>query len=110
MSVLAQFVVLATEAGGEEEASSGLDLVLPDFAELLWGAIGFLLLYLILRKFVFPNLGKLLDERSAKIEGQMEQAEGDRQQAEELRRQYEQQLAESRSQGNAIVEEARQQA
>src|SRR3712207_5006267 len=109
MSVLAQIVVLATEAGGEE-ASSGLDLVLPDFAELLWGAVGFALLFLILRRFVFPSLGKMLDERSAKIQGQMEQAESDRQSAEQLRRQYEEQLSDARNQGNTIVEEARQQA
>ena len=110
MSVLAQFIVLATEATGAEEEASGLDLVLPDFAELLWGAVGFALLYLILRKFVFPNLGKMLDERSAKIQGQMEQAENERQQAEQSRRQYEEQIADSRNQGNTIVEEARQQA
>lgn len=111
MSVLAQIAVLATEAtGAEEEAASGLDLVLPAFAELLWGAIGFFLLMGILYKFVFPSLGKMLDERGAKIQGQMEQAETERQQAEQLRRQYEEQLADARNQGNTLVEEARAQA
>ena len=109
MSVLAQVIILATEATGGEEPS-GLDLVLPEFAELLWGAVGFALLMAILFKFVFPSLGKMLDERGAKIQGQMEQAETERQQAEQLRRQYEEQLADSRSQGNALVEEARAQA
>lgn len=108
MSVIAQVMILAAEEGAEE--ASGLDLVLPDFAELLWGAIGFFLLMGILYKFVFPSLGKMLDERSAKIQGQMEQAESERQEAEQLRRQYEEQLADARNQGNTLVEEARAQA
>jgi F-type H+-transporting ATPase subunit b len=98
MSVLAQITVLATAAEEGAEEASGLDLVLPAFAELLWGAIGFFLLMGILYKFVFPSLGKMLDERSAKIQGQMEQAE------------TEEQLADARSQGNTLVEEARSQA
>ena len=110
MSVLAQIVLLATEATGEEASSSGLDLVLPDFAEMLWGVVGFLMLMAILYKFAFPAMTKMLDERGAKIQGQMEQAETERQQAEQLRRQYEEQLADARSQGNTLVEEARAQA
>ena len=109
MSVLGQIVVLAATEGAHEE-SSGLDLVLPAYAELFWGAVGFLLLFAILRKFVFPPMFKMLDERGAKIQGQMEQADTERQKAEQLRRQYEEQLADARSQGNALVEEARQQA
>ena len=109
MSVFAQITVLATAAEGGEEAS-GLDLVLPAFAELLWGAVGFLLLFLILRKFVFPNLSKMLGERAATIQGQQESAESERQQAEQLRRQYEQQLASARTEASGIVDEARQQA
>ena len=109
MSVLNPFVVLAaTEAPHEEP--SGLDLVLPATAELLWGLVGFALLMAILFKFVFPKMNTMLDERSAKIQGQMEEAESQRQQAEQLRRQYEEQLADARNQGNTLVEESRAQA
>jgi F-type H+-transporting ATPase subunit b len=111
MFVLAQIFILATEATGEaEEAASGLDLVLPAWPELVWGAVGFLLLTLILRKFVFPPMTKMLDERGAKIQGQMEKAEAELEKAEGTRRQYEEQLADARSQGNTLIEEARQQA
>ena len=110
MSVLAQIVFLATESTTEATGNEGLRLVLPDFAELLWGAVGFGLLYLILRKFVFPSMATMLEERGAKIQGQMEEAESAKQDAEGLRRQYEEQLADARSQGNTLVEEARAQA
>ncbi len=106
MTVLAQIAVLAAE----EEERSGLALVLPDLAELIWGLVGFLMLMAILYKYAFPAMGKMLDERSAKIQGQLEHAESERQQAEQLRRQYEEQLADARNQGNRLIEEARSQA
>ncbi len=99
------FVVLAAEEGAE----SGLQL-LPDTAELIWGAVAFALLMAFLLWKVFPRLNQTLDERAAKIQGQMQEAESQRQQAEQLRRQYEEQLADARNQGNALVEEARAQA
>ncbi len=105
LATINQVVVLAAAEGENPD-----QWLLPDFAELLWGAVGFLLLFLILRRFAFPPMAKMLDERGAKIQGQMEQAEAERQQAEQLRRQYEEQLADARSQGNTLVEEARAQA
>ncbi len=104
MQVVATIFVLATEAG---EEASGLDLVLPDTAELIWGLVGFALLMVVMVKKVFPALNKMLDERQAKIQGQIEEAESQRQEAEQLRRQYAEQLADARGEANAIVEQAR---
>ncbi|MDQ3537683.1 MAG: F0F1 ATP synthase subunit B [Actinomycetota bacterium] len=104
MQVVATIFVLATEAG---EEASGLDLVLPDTAELIWGLVGFALLMVVMVRKVFPALNKMLDERSAKIQGQIEEAESQRQEAEQLRRQYAEQLADARGEANAIVEQAR---
>jgi F-type H+-transporting ATPase subunit b len=84
--------------------------LLPDFAELLWGAVAFFALLAIMWKLVFPKIGQLLDERAARIQGQMEEAEAVRVDAEQLRRQYEEQLAGSREEADRIVEEARGQA
>jgi F-type H+-transporting ATPase subunit b len=104
MQVVATIFVLATEAG---EEASGLDLVLPDTAELIWALVGFALLMVVMVKKVFPALNKMLDERQAKIQGQIEEAESQRQEAEQLRRQYAEQLADARGEANAIVEQAR---
>jgi F-type H+-transporting ATPase subunit b len=84
--------------------------LLPDFAELLWGAVAFSLLLAFMFFFVFPRLRGTLDERSARIQGQIEEAEAVRGEAEQLRAQYEEQLADARSEANAIIEDARQQA
>jgi F-type H+-transporting ATPase subunit b len=84
--------------------------LLPDLAELIWGAVAFFLLLAFMWKFVFPKIGQVLDERSARIQGQMEEAEAIRVEAEQLRRQYEEQLADARNQADRIIQESRDQA
>lgn len=99
-----QFVVLAAE-GGEESIQ-----LLPDTAELVWGIVAFSLLMVILSRFALPRMNQMLDERGARIQGQLEEAASVRQDAEQLYRQYEEQLADARTRSNEIVEEARAEA
>jgi F-type H+-transporting ATPase subunit b len=101
-------ILLATEAAGEE--AGGLDLILPALPELIWGLVGFALLAAFLWGRVFPAVNKVLDERAARIQGQIEDADEQRRQAEQLRRQYEEQLASAREQAAQIVDEARRDA
>ncbi|HEY8339623.1 MAG TPA: F0F1 ATP synthase subunit B [Egibacteraceae bacterium] len=103
-------VVPLVLAAAEGEEASGVALVLPDAAELIWGAVAFVLLLAVLVWKVFPALNRMLEERAAKIQGQIEEAEAQRVEAEKLRRQYEEQLADARSEANRIVEAAREQA
>jgi hypothetical protein len=107
MNAIVAVLVLATEAGEER---SGLDLVLPDTAELLWGLIGFALLMVVLFAKVFPALNAILAERQARIQGRLEEAESIRVEAEQLRTRYQEQLADARSQANVIVDDAKGQA
>lgn len=107
MNLVATTMVLAAEAEGEGGGSLEL---LPDQAELIWGIVAFAVLFAFMAKFAFPRINALLDERAARIQGQIEEAESQRNQAEQLRRQYESQLADARNQANQIVEEARGQA
>jgi F-type H+-transporting ATPase subunit b len=95
-------LVLATEEGVDPELQ-----LLPETAELIWGVVAFLLLFLLLWRYALPSMNRMLDERRARIQGQLEEAEQIRNEAEELRRQYQQQLREARAQANEIVEQAR---
>ncbi len=105
MNVFGSILVLAVEEG---EAEAELQL-LPEFAEMVWGFISFVILFAILYKLVWPRLSAMLDERAASIQGRLEEAESLRDEAEELRRRYEAQLAEARATANDIVEDARSQ-
>jgi F-type H+-transporting ATPase subunit b len=96
-------VLLATEDG----EASGIDLVLPDMAELIWGLVGFVLHFAFVVWKVWPTLTQMLEERQQAIQGKLEEAEQIRTEAEELRRTYNERLRDARSKADEIVEEAR---
>ncbi|HUH07748.1 MAG TPA: F0F1 ATP synthase subunit B [Egibacteraceae bacterium] len=100
-------ILLATEAG---EAPAGYEVILPAWAELVWGAVGFAILFWILNKVAFPKMNEMLAARADKIQGQIEAAEAARSEAELVRRRYEEQLADARGEANRIVEAAKEQA
>lgn len=110
----AQFLLAATEhaeeAGHAAEETGGIGTVLPALPELVWGAVGFLILFVILKKVAFPQLNAMLEERQAAIQGKLEEAERVRAEAAAVQTQYEGKIAESRTEANRIVEEAKQQA
>ena len=84
-----------------------LGLVLPDVAELVWGLVGFLILFAFVVWKVWPTLNSMLEERQQAIQGKLEEAEQIRTEAEELRRQYAEQLRDARNRADQIIEEAR---
>lgn len=97
-----QAFVLAAEAA--EEAPNPL---LPEPVEMIVGGITFVVVFLILAKFAFPALNKMLAARTAKIQGDLEKAEHARTSAEAELAEYRAQLAGAREEGNRIIEEAR---
>lgn len=107
MGYLGTVFWFAAEAG---EEPSGTDLILPAIEELIWGALAFVAVFLILRKFAFPKLQEGVQARERQIQTDLEAAESAKNEAEQEKRRYQQQIAESRSEANRIVEDARQQA
>lgn len=81
--------------------------ILPDVAELVYGTLAFIIVFAVLAKFAFPALGKMLKERSAKIQGNLDSAEQARVSAESELADYRTQLAGARDESNRIIEEAR---
>jgi len=100
-------LLLAQEHGDEP---SGIDLVLPDAAELLWGAICFVVVMVVLTKVAFPRLRQAIESREQKIQGDLEEADKAKNEAQSQLDEYKQQLADARSEANRIIEESRQQA
>ncbi len=99
---MTNLLILAAE--GEAD---GLELILPAAAELVWGALAFLGVYLIIRRFAMPNLNSMLDERRSAIQGKMEEAESMRAEAEQAKAEYEESIADAKGEANRIREEAR---
>jgi F-type H+-transporting ATPase subunit b len=102
--------LLFAQEGGHEAEPSGLDLILPAAEELLWGAVAFIIVFLVLRKFAFPALRKAVEKREQEIQTRLEDAEKAKQEAQQEKDQYEKQIADAKGEANRIVEEARQSA
>jgi len=90
-----------------EEERTGLDLVLPEMAELVGGAIAFAVVALVLTRFAFPAIQKAMKERENAIQGDLEQAESAKNEAATMLEDYKKQLGEARAEANRIIEEAR---
>lgn len=111
MGYLATIFLFAQEEGGHaEEEPTGFDLILPAIDELIWGAVAFALVFFVLNKYAFPKLREAVEGREKQIQSDLEAAETAKNEAEQEKKQYQQQIADSRGEGNRIVEEARQQA
>jgi F-type H+-transporting ATPase subunit b len=100
-----QLIILA-----QEEEPTGLDLVLPEPAELIGGALAFIVVFFVLSRVAFPKIRAAVEKRESEVQGNLERAENAKGEAEKVLEDYKRQLAEARSEANRIIEEARGQA
>ena len=96
---------LVTNLAAEGEAHNPL---LPAWYDLVWSALWFVVILLAVWKFALPRFTKMLDERSAAIEGNIAKADEAQKQAEAALEEYTRQLAEARTEAGAIRETARE--
>jgi F-type H+-transporting ATPase subunit b len=106
MSALSNIVILAAEAEGG--GSSPFGVILPEPAELVYGAISFVIVFFVLSKLAFPKLNEVLEERATAIQGRMEEAERTKREADQVKGQYQSQLGDAKGEANRIIEEAKQ--
>ncbi|GAB3755602.1 F0F1 ATP synthase subunit B [Yimella radicis] len=105
-SAAAQAAALLAE-GADPELSQAP--ILPHIPELVFGLIVFGLFLWIVKTKVVPKLEQAHAERTAAIEGGMEQAQEAQKQAEAAKAQYEAQLSHARDEAAKIREDARAQ-
>ncbi|MGX6961353.1 F0F1 ATP synthase subunit B [Vagococcus xieshaowenii] len=70
--------------------------------------LSFLLLMLLIKKFAWGPVSKMLDERANKIAGDLDSAEADRNEANRLVKEKEDLLANSRNEATTIVRKAKE--
>ena len=90
-------------------ASSSTNPLIPSVTELVFGLIGFVVIFGALYKVLLPRLQKTLSERTEAIEGGIERAEEAQTEAKQVLEQYQAQLAEARHDASRLREEAREQ-
>jgi F-type H+-transporting ATPase subunit b len=99
------------EGHATEEAHSE---VFPPFdpstfaSQLVWLAITFAILYVVLSRVALPRIGGIIDARKARIEGDLKEAERLRGQTDKAVAAYEAALAQARQDAGKIAEDTRQ--
>jgi F-type H+-transporting ATPase subunit b len=88
--------------------ASGSFLITPNVGLMVWTIVVFAISLFILRRAVFPQIGKLLDARAHEISDSIDSAERMRQEADALLGEYRERLKEARAQSDEIVQRARQ--
>lgn len=83
------------------------NLLLPALGELIVGTLAFVVVLVFMARFAWPRISQTLADRTANIEGKLDQAERDRREAEQLLARYREQLDRARDEAATIVEEGR---
>jgi F-type H+-transporting ATPase subunit b len=89
-------------------SSSGSFLITPNVGLMVWVFVVVVIVYLLLRRSVFPVIGAALDARANAIASEIDSAENLRKEADQVLAEYRQRLAEARTQADEIVTRARQ--
>src|SRR5688572_1345575 len=92
----------APRGGGQLKVFPPLDA--STFApQLVWLAITFGLLYLLLKRIVLPRVGEVIEERGDRIKRDLAQAEKLKSDTEQALANYEKALADARAQASSIA-------
>lgn len=97
---------LVTHLAAEGESTN--NPLLPAWYDLVWSALWFIVILVVVWKVALPKFTKMLDERSAAIEGNIAKADEAQKQAEAALEEYTRQLAEARTEAGVIRETARE--
>lgn len=91
-------------------AGNGIELFIPKLYDIVWSLIILLILAVFFYKFFMPRFQAIFDERSAKIEGNIQKAKKAKDEADEAKKKYEDQLGKARVEASQIRDDARAEA
>jgi F-type H+-transporting ATPase subunit b len=99
---------LAEEADDPDACQEAPNLILPATDELVWGAVSFVALFLLLRRFAYPQIKKGMEARTERIRADLQAAETAKADAQGVLAEYRAQLNDAKAEAGRIIEEARQ--
>lgn len=91
------------------EEGEQINPLIPHLAEIVLGLVVFAILFVLIKKVVVPNFEKAYAERTAAIEGGIDEAQRAQKEAQAALEKYTAQLADARHEAARIREEAKEQ-
>lgn len=92
------------------EGISGADVLIPKPAEFIPALAAFLVIWIIMAKFIWPPVLKAMESRQQKIQDDLDAAEQSKLAGEKICEQYKANIAEAQKQADAIITEAKKDA
>ena len=99
---------LLEEGGTIDDCQEAPNPLLPETNEIIWGAIGFAVVFFFIAKYGLPQMRTAMNNRTEKIRGDLQAAEDQRAEADSVLSDYRAQLSDAKSEAGRIIEEARQ--
>ena len=108
----AELCIELLEKGGAEpeDCADAPNQLLPETNEIIWGALGFFVVFFFVWKMGLPAIKKSMDARTERIRNDLDAAETQRTEADRILADYRAQLADAKNESARIIEEARQSA
>lgn len=76
----------------------------------IWSAVNIIILFILLRIFLFKPINKIMNERTRTIQDNIDEAEKSRREAEDLKQQYADSISNAREEAQQIVMKAHEDA
>ena len=110
-AILSSIVLQAILAAATPALAAGLPQLDPSrFApQIIWLAITFGFLYVLMSRVALPRISQVLEERQDRIDGNLERAEALKNEAQEIMEAYEKALAEARAEARDVLRQAAEQ-
>jgi F-type H+-transporting ATPase subunit b len=96
------------DGGSVTDCQEAPNPLLPEVNEIIWGVVGFAVVFFFLTKFGLPQIKGTMNQRTEKIRSDIAAAESQREEADQVLAEYRAQLNDARSEAGRIIEEARQ--
>lgn len=96
------------EGGAIDDCQEAPNPLLPETNEIIWGSLGFLVVFFFIWKFGLPQMRTAMNNRTEKIRGDLRAAEEQRAAADSVLADYRAQLNDAKAEAGRIIEEARQ--
>jgi F-type H+-transporting ATPase subunit b len=98
------------EGGTVDDCQKAPNQLAPEKNEIIWGFVGFIVVFFFVWKLGMPAIKKSMDARTERIRTDLDAAETQRSEADQLLADYRAQLADAKNESARIIEEARQSA
>lgn len=109
-AAISSFVLAVPAQAFAEESSNKAEILIPKMAEFIPALIAFLIIWVVLAKFAWPQILSMMDERGKRIQESLDEAESTKKKAIASRKEYDELVTDARRKSADIVLEARKDA